>query len=432
MIQFYNIIVLLSIVLVVSCSQPSKETVGNRIDYDKYLSFKDTVDFNRNKRELEYWNTRVEQKPEEYLYLSHLAKAHEALYAYDGDINHINKAEEYYGKILEEGNPRQVGVLHALCRNYISKHKFKECLPLLGKAKSTGQKKEITNQLFFDVYLELGNIHKANTYLEAIKKPNSFNYFIRKAKWEDHQGNLDKAIQFLELAKKRAIEQNNKTFKIWSYSNLGDFYGHQGSIQSSYEQYLKVLALDPSNTYVLKNIGWIQYAYNHNPKEANRILDSILKFKQTPDLYLLKAELATFSKDFVFSKIYENMFLELASNRAYGDMYNTYVIDLLVSKNKNLSKAVVLAKKEVFNRPTAMSYDWLAWSYLHSGEKEKALEIIEKYVENAIHEPVALYHTAKIYKANNYNFKRIEDIKSELLEASFELGLLMDLEVKKL
>jgi hypothetical protein len=44
---------------------------------------------------------------------------------------------------------------------------------------------------------------------------------LRLAKWNDHKGDLKTAITFGkgDIAEK----EDNRTLKIWSYSNLGDF-----------------------------------------------------------------------------------------------------------------------------------------------------------------------------------------------------------------
>jgi hypothetical protein len=49
---------------------------------------------------------------------------------------------------------------------------------------------------------------------------NDYDYLIRLAKWNDHKGDLKN--HFMEKARDIA-EEDNRTLKIWSYSNLGDF-----------------------------------------------------------------------------------------------------------------------------------------------------------------------------------------------------------------
>ena len=144
---------------------------------------------------------------------------------------------------------------------------------------------------------KLGDYPEALKNLNAISDMNDYDYLIRLAKWNDHKGDLKTAITFMEKARDIAIEDDDKTLKIWSYSNLGDFYGHAGRIQESYDSYLKTLEIDPNYSYALKGIAWIVFSHERNTTEANRIITAIAKTHDTPDFYLLKSQIAQFSGD---------------------------------------------------------------------------------------------------------------------------------------
>ena len=94
---------------------------------------------------------------------------------------------------------------------------------------------------------------------------------------------------------------------------------------------------------------------------------------------------------------------------------------LFAQEKSTSSKALEIAKVEVEHRPTPVSYDLLAWSYYNLGDKEKALEIEQKYVEGKSFEPKLNFHLATIYKANN-KLDKVWPIKQELLKSTFELG----------
>ena len=90
-----------------------------------------------------------------------------------------------------------------------------------------------------------------------------------------------------------------------------------------------------------------------------------------------------------------------------------------------------MAKLEVQNRPTAQSYDLLAWTYYKKGDVVKALEIVDTHVVGKTFEPTAMYHVAKIYKANGKK-DEANSIKNELLESVFELGPMMEKDINKI
>jgi hypothetical protein len=68
--------------------------------------------------------------------------------------------------------------------------------------------------------MELGNFAEAESNLNALKDMNDYDYLIRLAKWNDHKGDLKTAITFMEKARDIAEKEDNRTLKIWSYSNL--------------------------------------------------------------------------------------------------------------------------------------------------------------------------------------------------------------------
>ena len=53
--------------------------------------------------------------------------------------------------------------------------------------------------------------------------------------------------------------------------------------------------------------------------------------------------------------------------------------ELLIENKTTVNNAMCIAKIEVVNRPTPMSYSLLSWAYYQNNEKLKALEIAKKY-----------------------------------------------------
>jgi tetratricopeptide (TPR) repeat protein len=269
--------------------------------------------------------------------------------------------------------------------------------------------------------MELGNYPEAVKNLNAIRDMKSFDYLIRLAKWNDHKGDLETAITFMEKARDIAEREDNKVLKIWSYSNLGDFYGHAGRIQESYDSFLKTVALDPNYSYALKGIAWIIWSKERNVNEANRIIDAIAATHNTPDFYLLKSQMAQFEGDKKEEIKNRNAYFLMMEKNNYGAMYNKYNALIYADDKKTAQKALQIAKIEVDHRPTADSYSLLAWAYLNVGENKKALEIAQNHVVGKSFEPKVQYHLAMIYKSNNLAFK-MKPLKEELLSCLYELG----------
>ncbi|MBZ9627455.1 hypothetical protein LB450_05020 [Psychroflexus sp. CAK1W] len=338
-----------------------------------------------------------------------------------GHIEYLKKAEQSLEKAVEIANIDKEKYYRSLARNYISQHRFKEALVYADSAAVLSRNIPATQHLLFDVHMELGNYTKADSIKKRFADPEDFDYIIRAAKWNDYVGKLDMTLMYMEKAKEKAEASNNRSKLLWVYSNLADYYGHDGRIQDSYEHYLKTLEIDSSNAYAKKGMAWIAFSNDKTSDEANRILDSVLTAHESPDYYLLKAEIAEFENDKTAKKEAMDSFWNLANIPAYGSMYNTYKIEVLAEDPATQKEALALAEQELKNRATPETYHLLALAHLVNGHNKKALEIINTHVADKTFEPTALLTMARVYKANRMPDK-VEDLKEELLEAGYEMG----------
>ncbi|WP_179345675.1 tetratricopeptide repeat protein [Winogradskyella ursingii] len=418
---------LILLVLAFNCAKDNKVT--NSQDYDTFLTT--SIDSSELFANAEFWTKKLDGNSNQFPYLAKRSGAYNQIFNSTGNIDYLIKAEKDLIKANELTQNDNAGLLKALAANYISQHRFKEALELLKKAEVNGEKLNGTKKMLFDVHLELGNYIYAESYLNEIKNTSDFDYLIRLAKWEDHKGNLDGAIENMEKAMEIAERSNLKSLKQWSYTNIADFYGHAGEIQKSYDYFLKALELDPNDAYAKKGIAWILYSHENNPEEALKVLDHINTYYTSPDYNLLKSEIADFSKNEGLKAESLQAYSEAIENNQYGEMYNKYNVMVYTEDLPDHDKAIAIAKREIENRPTPQSYDLLAWSYFKKGDIDKANEIVETYVEGKTYEPDVLYHIAEIYKAAGKTDK-VKPLKEELIASLYELGPTMKSKVKSL
>lgn len=416
---------------VLSCKQDQKSAM-NTIDdpaYDIYLSTSQRPTYDATLEEQKFWSNKMRPDSSSAGVLAPLAGVHSTLFDQTGDASYLSTAEELLkkGRVVSANEKDSYG--HGIAKNYISQHRFKEARELLETIYTEPNNQRNTELMLFDVYMELGEYQKADSMLGNVKNNRDYNYLIRLAKWSDYRGDLDSAIKYLEQAKELADASGKKPLRVWTYSNIADYYGHAGRIEDSYNHYMQTLALEPDNAYAKKGIAWIKYSNEKNTQEANRILDSIMVHHHIPDYHLLKAEMAAFQGDEEEVNKQERLFLDAVEKGNYGVMYNTYLIELYA--NSDPQKALALAKEEVQNRATPETYHLLAYAQLHNDMEEEALQTIEEHVVGKTYEPMAQFHSALVYKANGLTDK-VTPIKEELLEASYELGPVVTEKVKNL
>ncbi|WP_298311952.1 hypothetical protein [uncultured Aquimarina sp.] len=415
-----GIIVLMTGILIISC-QEKETSITNPKDYQIYLKEQDNKIAKEARKKLQFWNSKIKEDSLQITALAPSAAAYTELFQSTGDIKYLKLAEKVLTKSAQIAAIGKSGHLLALAHNYISQHRFREAKEAAQGAYLLKTNTKASEMVLFDISMELGEYENAQKYLERIADQSDYNFLIRLAKWNDYKGNLDATIRNMEKAKLIAESSKKEGLLLWSYTNLADYYGHAGRIKESYNHYLKALAIDPSNAYAKKGIAWIVYSYEKKPVEALTILDAIIANNQSPDYFLLKAEIAEFQKENVTKKINLRRYEQAVKDEQYGSMYNSHTAILLAEEYQNFDQALEIAEQEIENRPTPQSYDLKAHILNLKGDHKQALAIAEKHILHKTFEPEANYHIAEIYKANDMK-DAIAPIKEDLLGSGYELG----------
>lgn len=398
-----------------------KRDIVNPADYQSFL--KPGViqkEVNNLDKQLSFWNNRLQKDTGNYVDMMELASCNLRLFKLTGNVKQLHTGDSLLKRSTAKLNNTDPDILFALSQISITQHHFKEAEQYNQIADEAGGDKYTNQLLGFDSKMELGELTIATKKIESLKDKSSFDYLIRKAKLEDHKGNLDGAIKLMEQAFEK-VKNRRKSLYCWALSNLADMYGHAGRVKESYDAYINVLKRDSSYIYALKGIAWIAYSNDHNGKEAKRILQYISDQTNLPDLLLQLAEIEKWEGNDAKNKEYIHRFVAEVQKPEYGNMYNKYLIRLYTEEFKNYDKALQLAENEIANRATPETYDWLAWAYYNKGDIDKANTIATNYVYKRNYEPNALYHTALIFFAAGKKDKA-KALLEECLPASFEIG----------
>ncbi|NKI27205.1 tetratricopeptide repeat protein [Arenibacter sp. 6A1] len=423
-----NYLLLIPVLVIMSCSSEKPGQITQVQDYEAFLLSKEAKNTSKY---FELWNNKIKPDSMQLLSFGIVAGEYSRYFQNTGDIQQLKKAEYALKKAVEIAAIGKSDYQRSLARNYISQHRFKEALVLAQQALAMGSGVAESEKLLFDIHMELGNYQLAEGFLNNIKDMSDFGYLIRLAKWNDHLGDLNTAILFMEKATKKVESSKDTALMLWAYTNLADYYGHAGRIKESYQLYLKSLHIDPTNAYAKKGIAWIIFSHERNPMEALRIVNSVAENNKSPEYDLLKAEIAAYmGKE---SEQMENMdhYFLAVNNAAYGPMYNAMNIRLYLEETAQYDKALDMAKIEVANRPTPEAYGLLAYSYFKLGEHEKALQLVEEYIVGKTFEPATLFAAATIYNTMG-EFDKAKGLKEELLGAVYELGPSMEQKVNRL
>lgn len=415
-----SLLIVMLLAVLASCRQ---QTLVSPEDYNAYLpaggTFRHTDSINR---EISFWSKRFASSPDDIIARSKIAGLYTKRFAYSGDMGDINRADSLYQLVSPLNRLQSSGTFRSMAALSITRHQFRRAQSYIDSALKLGDDRYQTILMDFDAAMELGAKDRAFSDLSKLGDKNSFEYLIRLSKYKDHvEGNIDEAVGLMEKALDKARELSSPELLLWTISNLGDLYCHQGSFDKAYRCYLQVVKQNPEYFHVWKALAWLAFSHDHQPAEAKRILLCLKNVHPIPDYDLMLSTIAEYEGRVDDQQRYLDSFLVKTSNVMYGDMYNKYRFTLMASRVSAKPEALALAIRETGNRPTPEAYSWLAWAYFINGEKEKAVDIAAKFVENKCFEPDALIYLGRIYLGTG----QIQKAKKYLREAvlgGFELG----------
>jgi len=407
--------------ILIAASCVNKDKIADPGDYDVFMKpgiIRRQV--SNTQKQLEFWEERLQRDTGNFIDMLEIARCRLHIFKMEGNMVHLSIADSLMKRSSEKLNDTDPEILFALTQNSITQHQFRQASYYNQKAGESGGDRYIYHLLGFDTKMELGDLMSASKEIETLKDKSAFDYLIRRSKLEDQKGNLDDAIELMEQAFEKVKDTRNSLY-CWALSNLADMYGYAGRIKDAYNAYIKVLQRENSYIYALRGIAWIAYSHDHNSKEAKRILQFILSQTNMPDLLLQLAEIEEWGGNESGKLKYVSEFIDEVRKAGYGDMYNRYLIEVYTDRVKDVDKALLLAEKEIINRPTPETYAWLAWVYYVKGDIEKAYELVNNYVYKRNFEPDAMLHTALVFSAAGKKEKAKELLK-ECQASSFELG----------
>ena len=301
--------------------------------------------------EMAFWENRLNKDTGNFVDMLEIAKCRLTLFKLTGNTADLHKGDSLLNESSAKLRNTNPGILYSLSQASITQHKFKFAADFNESARKADADHYTISLLDFDVSMELGRYKNALKDLNAIMDKHSFDYLIRRAKWEDHHGDLNGAIKLMEEAFED-VKESKKSLFIWTLSNLSDMYGHAGRIKDAYNGYISVLRKDPDNLYCLKGLAWIAYSHDHNYTLAKKLLNFIQSETSMPDLELMLADINESEGNIRAKEAHIKNFISTVSGPYFGNMYNKYLINIYAAQPSETKKAVELAEKEILNRFT--------------------------------------------------------------------------------
>lgn len=415
-------IIIVGLFFFFSCQENKLEKmIVQEADLQMFFKANNTGIINQIKDDITFWEARFEKDERQYPYLLKIAANYSELFEISGNDQYLLKEGTLLNQILEEYQLQEAGLFRRLAQNAMNRHAFEEAIEFALQAKKLKEKEYITDLLLFDLHSELGNAQLANKFLDTYPRKNTFAYLVRKSKALDGEGDLIRAIDYMDRAAKAAKDSKDSISLAWTFNMLGDYHGHWGKFQKAYHYFQRALQINPLDAFATQKIISILINVDQNYPLAQQMLNRLKQSNQSPLLLALEAELEKAKGYPERSKQLMKDFVMSAEQAPFQDMYRTYLFYAYNDDLNNPEKALSLALEEIHQRPTPESYDLQMWSLLNQDRLQEAQAIAGTFVIDQSEEPIVLYHLYQLHKAMG-DHKKANLYKEKLSKADLELG----------
>jgi hypothetical protein len=355
-----------------------------------------------NDSSMQFWKNRINPSLPGIVSESKYAGLLSMRFHLFGDIRDIQMADSTIQKIDLDFNHREAQANLTLVGYSILQHRFKEADNYLENAKRIGIKRYDLLTTSFDVDFELGRYFNANNELKELKPSSDYGYFFRLSKMDHLNGLLDSSIHAMTQA--ASLENNSPYLEQVALSNAADLYIHAGELKQAADLYTKCIRLNGADFHSIMGLGWIALVNDKNDSLAERIFTFVKTKNRLPDAFYKLTQMAEARGDTGLEVKWAETFTSLATDVAYGNMYNKYLIELYTSVLKKPSIAEEISKKELENRATPQTYAWYVWSLFSNNKKAEAYEQFENNVSGKPLEGLELYWMGKLMQGLNKGY----------------------------
>lgn len=409
----------LLILILVSCREENSQAAfqADSAVYWELIRSGQNDPLAENEAMIQFWSNRISKDSTGVGELGPLGAAYEARFQLKGNYQDLDRALTLYKLGVHYSAHHKDQFVRHMARVLITQHRFDQAYKSLDSLLTAGGQNRQTRLQLFDAAMEVAQYKVADSLLVVLDDATDFNYLIRAAKWNDHKGDLDTAIVYMEKAMKLAEARQSKPLLEWVYSNLATFYGHAGRLQDSYQLILKTLAINPRHVQSIKQLAWLEYAAAGDPKAAIQLYDYLGEVYKGLDVLLLKAEALELTDQNEAAATLRERFVEEVLAKGLSQLYANDLIQLWSQSENTLQ---TLAWEQYKQRPTKIQAALLAYTLQQAGDTKGATDLIELHDLSFAHEPLAKYFALKALHGMGTPLDRA--VLNPLIEAQFELG----------
>jgi tetratricopeptide (TPR) repeat protein len=358
---------------------------------------------------------QIRQNPNDSFTHSKLGHAYLQKARETGDSKYYDRAEKVFSDALDIDS-QNFEAMNGIGMVHLSRHQFLKALEWAERSLKINPFKSFTYGIMVDAYIELGQYKKAiESAQKMINLRPDISSYSRVSYIRELMGDVDGAISSMESAIKSGAPNTEAT--NWCRVYLGHLYFNKGDIKNAELKYNEVLFYIPEYGHALAGLAKIRSV----EKKFN---EAILLYKHAIETMPIPEYVIELAKVYQSAKMkkeaeaqYQEALSILEFERKSGVDNEEEIALLLADWNRNLDKAVELAKNAHSRKQTIKTADILSWALYKSGDYQEALKYNKEALRFGTKYAHFFYHAGII----NYKLGNLQEAK-EYLEKAFVIN----------
>ena len=346
---------------------------------------------------VDYYRAVLRREPEAVEPRVRLAHALLQLGAETGrETETVPEAERLLGEALDRDPDHYYGqTIQASLLNTL--HRFEDARDLSRRLLAQYPHHAYTHGTLIDALVELGEYDEAvrvSDRLQAIKP--GLPAYSRASYLRELHGDTEGAIAAMRLA--ADAEPYGRTTRAWALTHLGNLYLGQARPDTAAFLYEGVLEERPDFAPALAGLGHAALVKG-DTDEAVRLLEEARALRPGVSDELL-VEAYTAAGDERKARAAADRVLEnLYAAREMGEIVDMEEADFLADADRDLDRALRLAKEQVGRRPGHLhANETYAWALHKTGRSAEAVPYIERAMRLDTGDAMVHYRAARIYE----------------------------------
>jgi tetratricopeptide (TPR) repeat protein len=337
---------------------------------------------------------RVREDPQSHLDFTTLGGLYIRKAREEGDLAAYDRAESAFRNALAlvpSHSPARIGLAITAC----AAHRFSDAVAAAQANLRDAPEDPESLSVLGDAHLELGHYAEAERALRALEragKPPAL--LARQARLAELRGDVDSAVRLLtQAADAQRDDHDFKQAGAWYSMRLGEVHFSQGRYDQAAQHLDAALAIQPRYTAALAALGRVRAAQGRLD-DATTLFERALV--QHPDLAILGdlSDLYAKSGNEFRAKLLADSIEKTARDKP---AYDRELALFYCNHDRDLPKALELARRDFQARQDIYASDALAWAQFRNGEIKDAEQSILQALRLGTRDASLFYHAGAIY-----------------------------------